>query len=135
MGFTFILKYWRLLLVAMLVAVIGYYRFLAHYRLVQLDEARRATVQAQASLRAQTGASAATAAAIQRTMEEADERNQFELGAAQEIAVGRKAGDGGLAPVLRDTAGRLRVRQAGRTALHGGGSGKPHAMPQAKNLP
>ncbi|MDI1227349.1 MAG: hypothetical protein PSY14_06680 [bacterium] len=135
MVLRFLFKYWDVALLGMLLlAVIGY-RHLADYRLDKLNEERLARVVAEKSLQAQTESSAATAAAIQLDMEEAHERNDFETDALLGIAAARHSGDGLLAPVLRDTARRLRDRQSARDKMHGGGAAGPHGMPRAKALP
>lgn len=104
---------WRFaLLIALSVLSIGYYRFLAHYRLTQYNEAVLARGVAEANLKRATDSFAAQISAFKKTMEENRERNEF---LQKELArISRQkatGGDGPLAPVLRDTLDGLRLRQ------------------------
>lgn len=102
-----------LLFAALIIAI-----SVAKYNGIEKDAAVLARGVAENTLDSTRRVSAAKIGAMQSTMEDADERQQFLQKTEISINQGRLAGDGPLAPVLRDALGRLRQRQASRHLRH-----------------
>lgn len=116
--FTMLWNYRKVVIPALLFAALAISLGLAHYRLKERDAAILATKVAQASLETTQRVAAAKIDAMQSTMEDTDERNKFIQNTEQGIQQDKTAGDGPLAPVLRDALGRLRQRQAASAMRH-----------------
>lgn len=68
--------------------------------------------QLQADLKTERETRQKVVNALEERAKNAEERNDFATKNAKAIENGRKTGDAPMAPVLRDTLGRLRERQA-----------------------
>jgi hypothetical protein len=93
--------------------VIGWYRYLADYRLEEANGARLARVVAEQRLQTAQQSFLAQMKAMDLTVEETNERSEFLQAQNKRIENQRgKDGDGPLAPVLRDTLDVMRGRAA-----------------------
>lgn len=116
--FTMLWNYRKVTIPALIFVAFAGVMLLSHYRLKEGQKAEAARVVAEQQLEATQRVSAAKIDALQSTMEEGYERQYFLQKTETGIDQGRAVGDGPLAPVLRDTLGRLRQRQASRTMRH-----------------
>ncbi len=110
--------YRRAVIPAILFMAFAGMAFLAHYRLGEARKAIAGRVIAERSLKVTQNVTAAQIDAMQKTMEETDERNQYLQNEKDRIAAERVHGDGPIAPVLRDTLVQLRARTAARHLRH-----------------
>jgi len=105
-------KYKTLVALGLSVGVLGYYAHLAERRGVERDAAETSLASVKETLDNLRAVSDQKIAALERKVEDDNERSYFEQESARLNEAGRVMGDGPLAPVLRDGLGRLRKRQA-----------------------